>query len=380
LKEDESSPNDHENILTNDQAMNVFYDALDINEFNRIKNLTTVHEIWIKLMEIHEGTTIVKSAKLYVCKGKFEQFIMKEDEGVSDMFNRLNDIVNELKGLGFNVPDVDFTHKFLRSLPEKYDTIVTMLVRSDLTTTSPTEVLGEILTQDIFKKSQAEAMSLAKKVKGESIALKAKVSKAIEKEESEDKGNGSESDEEFALFVKKFNKFMRKKKGQPRKGQTSRRNVFNDRIWFECGEPGHIAMNCPNKKNKGKDGDDKKKKKFYHKKRDGKAYLVEWDLDASSDDDDDDSSSKLNARIAIKEAPSLFSSPHCLRAKGDAKVKIITDLNDIDDDDYIDDIDEDGYSYDDLVRMLGEADDYMHKEKEKIRTLKELYKNLQVSF
>jgi hypothetical protein len=31
-------------------------------------------------MEIHEGTTIVKSAKLYVCKGKFEQFLMKEME------------------------------------------------------------------------------------------------------------------------------------------------------------------------------------------------------------------------------------------------------------------------------------------------------------
>jgi hypothetical protein len=29
--------------------------------------------------------------------------------------------------------------------------------------------------------------------------------------------------------------------------------------------------------------------------------------------------------------------------------------------------------------MFGEADDYMHKEK-KIRTLKKLYKNLQVSF
>jgi hypothetical protein len=124
-------------------------------------------------------------------------------------------------------------------------------------------------------------------------------------------------------------------------------------------------MNCPSKKNKGKDGDDKKKKKFYHKKRDDKAYLVEWDSDASSDDDDDDSSSKLNVGIAIKEAPSLFSSPHCLMTKGDANVKNITDLNDIDDD---------------LVRMLGEADDYMHKEKEKFRTLKELYKNLQVSF
>jgi hypothetical protein len=41
-------------------------------------------------------------------------------------------------------------------------------------------------------------------------------------------------------------------------------------------------------------------------------------------------------------------------AKGDDKVKIITDLNDVDDDDYVDD---DGYSYDDLVRKLGEADD-----------------------
>jgi hypothetical protein len=52
-------------------------------------------------------------------------------------------------------------------------------------------------------------------------------------------------------------------------------------------------------------------------------------------------------------------------AKGDAKVKIITDLNDIDDDDddVDDDVDGDGYSYDDLVRMLGEVDDYMHKEK-----------------
>jgi hypothetical protein len=199
-------------------------------------------------MEIHEGTTIVKSAKLYVCKGKFEQFFMKEDESVPDMFNWLNKVVNELKGLGFNVPDVDFTHKFLRSLLEKYDTIVTMLVRSDFTTTSPTEVLGEILTQDIFKKSQDEAMSLAKKVKGESIALKAKASKTIEKEESEDEGNGSESDEELALFVKKFNKFLRKKKGQLRRGQTSRRNAFNDRKCFECGEPGHIAMNCPSTK------------------------------------------------------------------------------------------------------------------------------------
>jgi hypothetical protein len=58
---------------------------------------------------------------------------------------------------------------------------------------------------------------LAKKVKSESIALKAKVSKAIEKEESDDEESGSDSDGELALIVKRYNKFM-KKKGQPKRG------------------------------------------------------------------------------------------------------------------------------------------------------------------
>ncbi|KAJ1279281.1 hypothetical protein BS78_04G144100 [Paspalum vaginatum] len=107
LKKDAFIPTSEENILVNDQAMNVLYDALYVSEFNRIKNLKTA---WTKLMEIHEGTTMVKSAKLYAYKGKFDQFAMKKDESVSEMFNRLNEVVNELKALGFNVLDKDFSH------------------------------------------------------------------------------------------------------------------------------------------------------------------------------------------------------------------------------------------------------------------------------
>jgi hypothetical protein len=198
-------------------------------------------------MEIHEGTTIFRSAKLYVYKGKFDGFIMKEDASVYDMFNCLNDVVNELKGLGFNVPNEDLSHTFLRPLPDKFDTVFTMLVRSNLNNTSPTKVLGEILTHDIFKRSQAEAHSLEDKEKNKVIALKAKAFKVIEKEESgEDEDEESESHEEMTLLIKRFNKFMRKKKGQPKRAQTSRRNTFNDRKCFECGELGHIAMNFPN--------------------------------------------------------------------------------------------------------------------------------------
>jgi hypothetical protein len=129
------TPRDEENKLLNDQAMNVLYSALHVSEFNRVKNLKTANEIWKKLMEIHEDTSTVKEAKMYVLKGQFNEFAMKKDESVPEMFSRLNDIVNELKGLGFEVPDVDLSHKFLRFLPERYDIIVTLLVRSNLKAT-----------------------------------------------------------------------------------------------------------------------------------------------------------------------------------------------------------------------------------------------------
>ena len=104
-------------------------------------------------MEIHEGTSSVKDAKLYLLKDNFSEFAMKKDESIAEMLNQLNDIVNDLHGLGFEVPDADFNHKFLRCLPERYDTIVTLLVR----TATPTQILGEVLTHDMFKKSQDEA-------------------------------------------------------------------------------------------------------------------------------------------------------------------------------------------------------------------------------
>ena len=117
---------------------------------------------------------------------------------------------------------------------------------------------------------------------------------------------------------------MMSKKNFGKRGQSSRKNPFVDKTYFQCGEVGHIIINCPNKKNdknkKDQKNDEKKKKKIIKNKKNGQAYFVEWDSDASSDDDDDDKLSKGVAGIAIKEAPSLFSTPHCLMAKGGAKV------------------------------------------------------------
>jgi hypothetical protein len=75
---DEANPTevDNENILATAQAMNVIIRALCIREYHRVLKLETTHEIWGKLIETHEGTLTVKSAKLFICKGKFEKFAL----------------------------------------------------------------------------------------------------------------------------------------------------------------------------------------------------------------------------------------------------------------------------------------------------------------
>jgi hypothetical protein len=172
-------------------------------------------------MEIYEGTSTMKEAKLYVYKGKFNEFTMKKDEDVSTMFNRLNDIVNEHKCLYFDVTNKDLSHKFLRCLSGKYETIVTLLVRSDLKKMTPTEVLGEVLTHDLFKQSQKEGQGESTNEEKKNIALNAKVTQ----EEEDGKNQEIDSDEEMDLILKGLKRIMNKSKFG-KKGQSSKKNPF----------------------------------------------------------------------------------------------------------------------------------------------------------
>jgi hypothetical protein len=369
------SNDDDKNEKLNDRALSVLYNALALSEFNRVKGLEKANEIWEKLMEIYEGTSTVKEAKLYVHKGKFNEFTMKKDEDVSTMFNWLNDIVNELRCLDFNVTNKDFSHKFLRCLPEKYETIVILLVRTNLNKMTLTEVLGEVQPHDLFKQSQKEVQGQSMSAEKKNIALKAKATQ----EENDDENQEINSDEEMTLIVNGLKRIMKKKKFG-KTGRSSKKNPFEGKDCFNCGEIGHISINCPNKKEDkyGKKKDKKsvpKRKKYYKKEKNGQAYFVEWDSDASSDEDGDDKPSRGLVGVAIKEAPSLFSKPYCLMAKGESKVII-----DEDDDDYDSDNDDTALSYNDLVAMVIKSDDKLRMERSKLRALEVKNVSLQNSF
>jgi hypothetical protein len=88
------------------------------------------------------------SAKAYIPKEKFASFKIKGDESVPNMIHRLQVLVNDLKALGEEVKGKDFSHKFLRWLPSRFGTLVTILVRSGLDTMTPNRALEDVMTDD----------------------------------------------------------------------------------------------------------------------------------------------------------------------------------------------------------------------------------------
>ena len=68
--------------------------------FAKVMHCKTTKEIWNKLRIIYEGNTKVKRAELQIFKAQFESLKMKEEENISEYFERIDEIVNAIQGLG----------------------------------------------------------------------------------------------------------------------------------------------------------------------------------------------------------------------------------------------------------------------------------------
>ena len=52
---------------------------------------------------------------------------MKDEENISEYFERIKNIVNTIKGLGVEVPDYELVEKILGTLPMEYNSKVSTL-------------------------------------------------------------------------------------------------------------------------------------------------------------------------------------------------------------------------------------------------------------
>ncbi|GJX36157.1 retrovirus-related pol polyprotein from transposon TNT 1-94 [Tanacetum coccineum] len=138
--------------------------------------------------------------------------------------------------------------KFLRALHPKWRAKVTAIEESkDLTSLSLDELIGNLKVHEMIIKKDSKIV----KAKGErkSLALKAK------KESSDEECStfGSE-DEEYAMAVRDFKKFFKRRGRFVRQPQNDKKtfqrsrddkNGKGDRKCFRCGDPNHLIGECP---------------------------------------------------------------------------------------------------------------------------------------
>jgi hypothetical protein len=92
------------------------------------------------------------------------------------------------------------------------------------------------------------------------------VESSSEKEEEEGEDTSNSDDEDMALFMKKFKKYVKKKKFSKRENKFKTKTK---RTCYNYGKYDHFITNCPFE---NRDDDDKKKK--YMPYKNGKDYKI----------------------------------------------------------------------------------------------------------
>ncbi|GJR48533.1 zf-CCHC domain-containing protein [Tanacetum coccineum] len=235
-------------LAKNNEAKMVLYNALPKKEYERIFMCKTAKDIWQSLLITHQGNSQVKDNKIDLLVQQYEQFTILEEESIDSGFARFNTIITSLKALDEGFSSKNYVRKFLRALHPKWRAKVTAIEESkDLSSLALDELIGNLKVHEVVMEKDSEIYR-GKKERVKSIALKAK------KESSDDETSTSGSDdEEYAMAVRNFKKFFRRKGKfvrQPREEKKSfrqrdKKKGKSDQKCFRCGDPNHLIGDCP---------------------------------------------------------------------------------------------------------------------------------------
>jgi hypothetical protein len=338
--DEQPTPDQLQKIHRNDRAISILTSSIDKEEFNCVDCLDVAKDVWTTLRMAHEGSKPVRKAKVEMLEGQLNRFIMYDDETPHEMFNRLKKLVNKARALGSKKwTDRMLTERLMMAYtPMNYNFVA--LIRQDPAYKKMTsdDVLGRIMNHVMNIQEANNIKNLYKGVstsKKQDIALKANKSKKKkvliespseqeEEEEEEEEGSKREYDEdEMTFFIKKFNKFNKKRR--PYKGERKEK-PRSKRVCYNYGKNKHFIAQYPYER-KEEDNDKRKKfdkgyekdKKYTKKKPYGQAHVgQEW----NSSDESFESESDEVATIAIKgktsSSKSLFpkiSKHTCLMTK-----------------------------------------------------------------
>ncbi|GJW06829.1 hypothetical protein Tco_1569252 [Tanacetum coccineum] len=181
--------------------------------------------------------------------------MIPEEEPIDNAFAKFNTIITSLKALDESFSSKKRVKKFLRALHPKWRAKVTAIEElKNLTTLPLDELIRNLKVYEEVIKKDVETVK-GKKEQSRSLALKVK-----KKVSDEDSSSSDSEDEEYAMAVKEFKKFFKRRgrfarqlRGDRKTFQRSRNDGYDKskRKYFRCADPSHFIGEClkPSKNN-----------------------------------------------------------------------------------------------------------------------------------
>ncbi|KAJ9541528.1 hypothetical protein OSB04_028034 [Centaurea solstitialis] len=331
--------NDEDRRLVNidTKARSLIAMSLPDDVFHSVCHLRSAKEIWDTLCVQYEGTAVLMESRKIFLVRQYESFIHQKDETLSQLHQRFNCLLIDLKTIGTTYSNSEVVTKFMEALPEHWEIYTSCLTMSkDIKTLTLSELYGILLNREQQKKLKKNLIRDSKESKSTSVALvsdsvppvAASSSSSVTITELESSDSDMSEDPEFneslALLTRSFKKFAKKgnfhkKKhlsitDKPKSDSTDKATA----ICYNCQGKGHFANDCRYRKSQfapssakssSKNPKYQRLKEKYKKmktQRKGKGLIAEdcdWD-DVSSDDSSDEEDTQV-ALMAIIEEPTL---------------------------------------------------------------------------
>ncbi|KAI3684855.1 hypothetical protein L6452_34082 [Arctium lappa] len=334
------SDEDKKKVGIDARAKTIISMSLPDEVFHSIIHLKTSKEMWETICVQYEGTTEIQETRKINLVRQYESFIAGKNESLSDIHQRFNCLIIDLRTVGRTYSNSEVLTKFLESLPESWDSYsICLKLTKDLHTLSLSTLYGillnyeqsNLLKKNLVKDSKDSKSTPVALVSSEIIPSQRSTLTITELEsESEDLSDPdlSEFDESLALLTNSFKRFARKsnfRRSKPLSLTEKPKSTPVDKATatcYNCEKIGHFASECRSKKvfkpsTSRRSSDDKyhklknkyQKLKSYQQK--GKGLIAEehdW-AESEESSSDDEEVANLCLMAEIKEEVEEPSEP-----------------------------------------------------------------------